>query len=253
MLNFYRFNHFRKYPSILHAVSQKSSELPYEFSLALHTGENTQDIIKNRHILAKELNSKTPLDYIIAQQTHGSHIENITNKETRGWQSEKNTIKDCDALITNIKGLALCILTADCVPILLYDKKQKAIAAIHAGWKGTKSRIVTKTIQKMQMHYASNPKDIIVGIGPSIGACCYEVDKNVAKYFFDIPKSIKPLKEKYLLDLALANKEQLLHAGILETNIEMSHICTACKVERFFSYRQEKKCTGRFMSIIALT
>ena len=100
--------------------------------------------------------------------------------------------------------------------------------------------------------YNSDPKDIIAGVAPAIGRCCYEVGKDVAKYFFNEPRSFDVLGEKYMLDLPFINKKQLLNAGVLEEHIEMSAVCTACEVERFFSYRKEQGCTGRFMSMIGL-
>ena len=252
MLDFYRFGHFKKYPSLLHAVTTKSSDHPYAFSLALHTGEEHNQIIANRNNLSKIFNTDTELYYIVANQTHSDHIKVIRKQENKGWESIQDAIEDCDALITNIEGVVLSILTADCVPVLLYDKKSKIVAAIHAGWKGTKANIVGKTIEKMINIFDSDPKDIVAGIAPSIGSCCYEVGEDVAKHFFDSPDAFKKQGEKYMLDLPYLNQQQLLDAEVKIDNIEMSHTCTACEVERFFSYRKEQGCSGRFMSVIGL-
>lgn len=252
MLDFFTFKHFKRYPSLLHAVTTKSNDFPYTFSLALHTGEDIEHIVANRKRLSNLLNSDEALHYIVANQTHSDHIKIITQKETKGWQSLEDAIEDCDALVTNVKGVVLNILTADCVPILLYDKEKKVIAAIHAGWKGTHMHIASKTVRKMADIYGCNPKDIIAGIAPSIGRCCYEVGEDVAQYFFDTPEGFTSKDEKYMLDLPFVNKQQLLVAGLKEENIEMSHICTACDVERFFSYRKEQGCSGRFMSMIGI-
>jgi YfiH family protein len=233
-------------------VTTKSNDLPYTFSLALHTGEDAENIVANRNKLSNLLNSREPLHYIVANQTHSDNIKIITNKETKGWESLENAVEDCDALITDVKGVVLNILTADCVPILLYDKQKEVVAAVHAGWKGTKAKIVAKTVNKMKEVYGCDPKEIIAGVAPSIGRCCYEVDADVAQHFFDIPEGFTPVGEKYMLDLPFINKEQLLHAGIKEKNIEMSYTCTACEVERFFSYRKEQGCSGRFMSMIGI-
>jgi len=146
----------------------------------------------------------------------------------------------------------LTILTADCVPILLLDPVKNVVAAVHAGWKGTQQEIVLKTVEKMKETFNCNPKNILAGIAPSIGKCCYEVDWNVAQYFEKIEHAYSQKNEKYLLDLPLINKTQLLQSGLLETNIEMSHICTACEVVSYFSYRKEGGCSGRFMSMIGL-
>jgi YfiH family protein len=252
MIDIFTFTHFKESPSLLHAVTTKSNELPYAFSLALHTGENATNIINNRSKLSNILDSNEDLHYVVANQTHSDNIKIITQKETRGWESMIDAIEDTDALITNVKGLILNILTADCVPILLYDKQKEVVAAVHAGWKGTKAQIVSKTVDKMREVYGCDPKDIIAGVAPSIGRCCYEVGKDVAVHFFDTPEGFTSIGEKYMLDLPLINKQQLLKAGLEETNIEMSHICTACEVERFFSYRKEEGCSGRFMSMIGI-
>ena len=252
MLDFYRFKHFQNYPHLMHVVSTKSSTLPYSFSLALHTGENKKTIITNRKNLANQLQTDEKLYFIVANQTHGDNVQHITSEQTKGWESINDAIKACDALITNVPHVVLSILTADCVPVLLYDKKNHAIAAIHAGWKGTKAEIAKKTIKKMQEVFDSNPHDIIAGVAPSIGRCCYEVGEDVAKHFFDIPQSFTQIKNKYMLDLPYINKRQLLQVGLQEHHIEMSNICTACNTKRFFSYRREKGCSGRFMSMIAL-
>jgi len=252
MLEFFTFTHFKSSPSLLHAVTTKSNDLPYAFSLALHTGEDPEKIIANRNRLSKLLQDSEALHYIVADQTHSDNIRCITHKETKGWESLSDAIEACDALITDVKGVVLTILTADCVPVLLYDKQKEVVAAVHAGWKGTKARIAYKTVQKMREVYGCDPKDIIAGVAPSIGRCCYEVGENVAAHFSNIPEGFTPVGNKFMLDLPLINQQQLLDAGLQEENIEMSHVCTACNVEQFFSYRKEQGCSGRFMSMIGM-
>lgn len=252
MLEFYKFEHFKQHRLLLHYITQKSKAFAYDFSLALHTGQTTEKILQNRKILEQTLDTKTTLHYILANQTHGDTIEIIDKKETKGWYHEKDAIKSCDALITDKTDTMLCILTADCVPVLLYDKKKHIIAAIHAGWKGTKAQIVKKTMNKMQEAFQCDSKDILAGIAPSIGKCCYEVGEEVAQHFFDIEHSYTKVANKYMLDLPYINKMQLLDAGVTHRHIEMSNICTACHTEHYFSYRKEKGCSGRFMSMIAL-
>ncbi len=252
MLDFFTFTHFKRSPSLLHAVTTKSHDLPYAFSLALHTGEDAASIVSNRNRLSELLQSSESLHYIAADQTHSDNIKLITQKETKGWESLSDAIEACDALITDVKGVVLTILTADCVPILLYDREKEVVAAVHAGWKGTKARIAYKTVQKMKETYGCDPKDIVAGVAPSIGRCCYEVGAEVATHFSNIPEGFTPVGEKYMLDLPLINKQQLLATGLQDENIEMSRVCTACNVERFFSYRKEQGCSGRFMSMIGM-
>ncbi len=252
MVDFYRFKQFENYLGCIHAVTTKGPLEPYIFSLALHTGEDKTSIINNRKKVSSSLGKIDNLHFIVANQTHSDHINVITKKETKGWKGLDDAVIDCDALITNQKGVMLTILTADCVPVLLYDKEKEVVAAIHAGWKGTEAKIVSKTVERMIKVFDSDPKDIIAGVAPAIGRCCYEVGEDVAKHFFYEPRSIDVRGEKYMLDLPFINKKQLLDSGLLETHIEMSGVCTACEVERFFSYRKEQGCSGRFMSMIGL-
>jgi YfiH family protein len=183
-----------------------------------------------------------------------------------------------DASITNRPGLLLSVQTADCVPILLVDPKNRAIAAIHAGWRGTLARIVVKAIGQMQMQFKTNPSDLLAAIGPSIGGCCYEVGTEVATQFlsqfaeapewFDefrtgdepnpvqwlnmMPPGHQPPPKNVLLDLRKANRAQLLGAGLRATNIFVSDVCTACRRDLLFSYRKEPAQSGRLLSVIGI-
>jgi len=252
VLDLYRFSILEKQRRLLHAVTMKSKLFPYQFSLALHTGENPNDIVRNREYLSRVYFNHTPLHFIVANQTHSDHIKHITQAQTKGWEDLETEIEDCDAIITNIPNVILTILTADCVPILLYDDNKQVIAAVHAGWKGTQKQILYKTVKEMSQTYGCQTEDIMAGIGPSIGKCCYEVNNDVAKHFTHISHSYTQDNHKYMLDLPYINKQQLLDAGLKSNNIGMSHICTSCDVEHFFSYRQEKGCSGRFMSMIGM-
>ena len=245
----YIFNILSKESSCIHLVTTKNSKYPLEFSLALHTNQNPKDILYNR----KTIQDIFPnMHFVVANQTHSSNISIVSKKRDIGWESESEAIRDCDALITNQKGIMLTILTADCVPILLFDTKLKVASAIHAGWRGTKEEIAIKSIKKMRDEFGSNPKDIIAGIAPSIGRCCYEVDWGVAQHFTKYKDSFDKVGDKYMLDLPLINYQQLLMSGLTKDNIELSSICTSCRVDSFFSYRRENGCSGRFMSMIGI-
>lgn len=183
-----------------------------------------------------------------------------------------------DASVTNQPGLLLGVQTADCVPILLVDPRKRAVAAVHAGWRGTLQRIVTKTIGKMQMEFATKPADLLAALGPAIGVCCYEVGtevssaylaqfRNAAEWFDELrtgdePNSLQwlsmmppghqlPPKNVYL-DLRKANRAQLLAAGLSEKNIFVSDLCTACRRDLFFNYRKEGAQSGRLLSVIGI-
>ncbi len=245
----FQFKTLAQYPQIVHQVTQKDPSLPFAGSLALHTQEHPPAILGNR----AKLEAQYPtMHFVVANQTHSANVQVVQSDQSYGWQNPSDAIKDCDALLTNQKGVMLTILTADCVPILLFDPIHLVIGAVHAGWRGTQEQIVRKSIEKMQEVFGSDPKDIIAGIAPAIGRCCYEVNKEVAKHFFDDPHAMDQQGEKYMLDLPYINSQQLLQAGVNKKNIERSNICTACEVENYFSYRKEHGCSGRFMSMIGL-
>lgn len=146
--------------------------------------------------------------------------------------------------MTNRPLLAISVRTADCYPILLADAKNRAVAAVHAGWRGTAAQIVRKTLQKMTTEFGTSPGDVYAAIGPGIGVCCYEVGEEVARKFgYDA---------KTHLDLASENRNQLESAGVPPGNIEALGVCTFCDAERFFSYRRDKENPGRMTSFIQI-
>lgn len=252
MVNSFTFEKLETSSVCKHAVSMKDSSEAYTFSMALHTGEEEKKVVENRMKFVSVLGWDEKMHFVTAKQTHSTHIRIIETNMNLGWETFDSAVEDCDALITNQKNLALCIVTADCVPILLCDTKQRVIAAVHAGWKGTKEELVLKTVEKMIRYFHCDPQDIIAGIAPAIGRCCYEVGKDVAQHFYHLSHTYDKNSDKYMLDLPLINREQLLSAGLKNKNIEMSGICTSCDVEHFFSYRKEQGCAGRFMSMISL-
>jgi len=242
---------FAPFTNLIHAVTTKSNQMPLYGSLALHTGEPHNQIINNRQKIVETLKWDNTYHFVTAQQTHSDRIAVIQTSKSIGWSDYKGAIEQCDGLITNQKGVILTILTADCVPLLLFDPRNQVIGALHAGWRGTQSQIASKTVAKMTQHYGTQPKDLIAYIGPSIKRCCYEVDKTVMQHFQQTNAYDKK-GDKYMLDLPHINFSQLLESNLQSRNIETSPHCTACDTELFFSYRKEKGCSGRFMSMIGL-
>lgn len=163
--------------------------------------------------------------------------------------------KIADAVITNRKGILIGVQVADCVPILLYDRKRYIIGAVHAGWRGTAAGILKNTIKAMMDRFFSSPRDILVAFGPSIRWCCYGVgyevidaiEKSTGKGEYYMNRG-----DKYYLDLQTANKYQLLSIGIPTENIGLSDECTFCHPEKYFSYRFAKGTTGRQYGLIGL-
>lgn len=170
-------------------------------------------------------------------------------------------LEAADGVITNLKGVALIIATADCQPIMLYDSKNEVIANVHSGWKGTLNKILEKTINKMVNMFESKPEDIVVCIGPSILKCCFEVDEEVVRDFknnfddidgFITLGNVKMGKQKYYIDTIGINKKELSKLGILEQNIFISDICTKCNSDIYYSYRAHGVSSGRNVSLIAM-
>ena len=185
------------------------------------------------------------------RQVHGTEVlifDDNTNKALTLPQPY-------DAVITHKKRVALGISTADCLPILMIDKSKKVIAAIHAGWRGIWRRVIERTVAEMQKVFKSSPPDILVGIGPGIGPCCYEVKEDVVSLFQNshdtAHRFIQVREGRTYLDLNHAARLELTKAGIPPENIEAIPLCTACRADLFFSFRRDKK-PGRQMNLIML-
>ena len=214
-----------------------------------YTGTQESKIYTNRKHLASLIGVE-PEKLVFPLQTHTSNVIAVDNLPAE--------VPDgTDALITEKQDVCLCIQTADCVPVLLYDPVRKVIAAIHAGWRGTVGLIITKTIAKMVEQYGTSAADILAAIGPSIGPEVYQVGEEVAKAGQeDIPNpelSIRSISAgKYLFNLWEANKQLLLASGVEESNIEISGHCTFSLSDKYFSARREGIDTGRMVSGIML-
>ena len=148
-----------------------------------------------------------------------------------------------DALVTARAGVAVSVRTADCYPLLLADHRNRALAAVHAGWRGTAAHIVLRTLEEMHRLYGTQAADVYAAIGPGIGECCYEVGAEVARQF--------DLAEAGRIDLAAMNRRQLLDAGLAEARIDVLGGCTKCDAHLFHSYRRDQLAAGRMVSFIA--
>lgn len=163
------------------------------------------------------------------------------------------TLGEGDALISAVPGLALSIRTADCLPILIADQRNTAVAAVHAGWRGVVREILARTVEAMGREFGARPKDLVVVIGPGIGPCCFEVGPEVACQFMSIfPDRQEDLAGRAKLDLRKALLRQMGQIGIPEGQIGLSEECTKCCSELFHSYRREREAAGRMSSLIGI-
>lgn len=245
-----KFKNLSKFaPEVIHFISVKESDhnknISEKGNLSLSNAEKKNDVIENRKLLAKEIG--IPFESLVfAKQTHSNKIT-IVNKGDcgKGLFEYDSAVDDTDALITKQGNVCVVVLVADCVPVLLFDKRKKIIAAIHAGWKGLSQKIISKTIQRMNKEFGSIAADIIAGIGPSIGNCHFEVQYDVFGQFKEaFGKNNKALIRrdgKLFINLWEINKQQLLKEGVIKQNIEVVGNCTVCENDKFFSARKGDK------------
>jgi hypothetical protein len=156
-----------------------------------------------------------------------------------------------DALITNETGKRIGIRTADCVPLLVADPETRAVAAIHAGWRGTVSAIAQKTVERLAHQFGSNPESLHVAIGPAIRGCCYEVGPEVVRQLAPLFPEWKDRENRRKVDLVEANRRILISAGVPDRQIHDCGHCTYCEHDRFFSYRRDPNDPGRMVASIA--
>jgi len=204
---------------------------------------------KNRKRVLDELFG-TVVTFVSAEQVHGGEVNVVTD-------TRNHRIADVDGLIyTHTPGerVVLGVFVADCVPILLVDPKERIVASVHAGWRGTLDGVTTRAVTAMKMR-GSQPEDILVSIGPHIGMCCYDVPEDRAKKFlflFSADSSVASVREgRWYLDLGFANLRQLQDCGILKEHIDAPPTCTACQRDEFFSYRKDSSATfGEMLGLI---
>lgn len=194
---------------------------------------------------------------------HGDRVVAIPSAEAADVRAQAvlpdtvRLIPDCDGLITDQPGVALVTTAADCVPVFLYDPVRRAIAAVHAGWRGTVKGIGARAVAAMVERYGCRPADLVGAVGPSIGPCCYEVDDQVAEpvraYYGEAAQGLLSptgAPGKYHLNLWEANRYDLLRAGV--GSVTISGECTSCGVHRLFSHRAEHGAAGRGAGVIML-
>ncbi len=249
----FQFEHLSHQPNLRHGVFARLggvSETPYaSLNAGLHVGDDPAAVLENRARIARAMGSDPSL-ITGMQQVHGVQIGLIGPEEVgRGAQSWERSIPDTDALVTNQHGALLMVLVADCMALVLYDPVRRAVGVAHGGWRGTLGRIGQLTAERMRQEFGTDPADLLAGISPSIGPCCYQVSEELAGRFRrEFPRAERLLLGDHL-DLRQAMVTQLLEAGLRREAIETSDLCTACNTDLFYSYRKEGT-TGR-IAIVA--
>jgi YfiH family protein len=248
-------------------------ENPGELNLGETPADAAENVAANRLAFIHAIAPENPHTLLVPmRQIHSTVIHRV--------EAEDGPFCG-DGMLTATPGLMLAIQTADCIPVLVADRRTRAVAAFHAGWRGTLKRIVQNGVGRMRAEFGSRPQDLVAAIGPGIGSCCYAVGEEIRSQFesqfsyapalFSEVYDSDPVKEKYPLlfmtarapghsnigpslhlDLPGANRRQLLDAGVAPGDIHISRACTACQVDRYFSYRAERGFCGRMMSVIGV-
>jgi polyphenol oxidase len=249
---------------------------PGELNLGFMPAEDRETVTRNRRLLVEAVTGDRATPLITLRQIHSSVLVVGTLRDAcreSPWRG--------DGLMTAEPGILLSVQTADCIPVLVADRKRRVVAAFHAGWRGTIKRIVESGVGRMRLEFGSRPEDLIAAIGPGVGACCYAVGDEVLSSFesqftyagelFHEVNDTDPVRTKYPMlfltqrapghsnigpslhvDLVEANRRQLLDAGLSPKSIQVTGGCTSCHRELFFSHRASQGRAGRMMSVIGI-
>lgn len=254
-LTVWEFSNISEYKEVSHYISGRRGGVSKgdlgELNLSFKVNDEKANVVENRKRLAEAMGVISE-KILFPSQTHSTNIKVIESNT-----SDKD-LEDTDAILTAEKGLLISVMSADCVPILLYDFKERVIGAVHAGWRGSVGRILSKTISAMEKNFGTKAENLIAGIGPSICQEVYEVGEEV---IVGVRKSLgeqpgillnKGREDKAFLNLWEINKRQLLEAGVRESSIETAGICTYKNDTTFFSARKSGNKAGRFAAGIML-
>lgn len=283
---------WERYPWLLHAFSSRAGGVsdgygPGSLNLGWTKTDDPNNVAENRRRFVRAIAGQGAARLVTLRQTHTGVVRVVEEGESPLETGEGKAVLRGDAVMTDVPGMLLGVQVADCVPVLVADPKRKAVAAFHAGWRGTLKRIVERGIGRMRLRYGSRPEELLAVVGPSIGACCYSVGEEVKHEFesqfaywkelFSEVYDSDPVKEKYPLlfltarapghsnigpqihlDLWEANRRQLLDAGLKEKKISVLGECTACtRVKggalKYFSHRGESGFAGRMIAAIGVT
>jgi YfiH family protein len=242
-LDLFTFRLLADVPGVVHAVSSRAGGVSSARCASLnvsHTvGDAPENVEENLTRLAHACGTERER-FFSPYQVHGRAVTMV--------DAETPPRPRCDVLVTESTDRALLLRYADCTPVLLADTRTPVVAAVHAGWRGSAVRAAGAAVEAL-VERGSRPEDLVAGIGPAIGACCYEVGQDVVDAFADRPALFQDGK----LDLWEANRQALLEAGVPAAQIEVAGICTQCESDRFFSHRANGgEPAGRFAAVIRL-
>jgi hypothetical protein len=208
-----------------------------------------EEIHRQRQSFCDCLHVNAP-SLLLLQQVHGNRI--FTAREPLSHLAPG----EYDGAVTDSAEIALSVVTADCLPILIYEQNKKIIGAVHAGWKGTAAGILSNALAVIKQDFGGSPQDCMVLMGPALRPCCFEIQRDVLEILQERmsfwPQVINTIQNRFYFDLQLANVFQAREMGVPQGNIRTIDLCTRCKPEWFHSYRRDKSQAGRMISVISL-
>lgn len=249
-----QFSSFQKLEWLRHGFTTKSFHDGTEWNVHPRQAD-LKALEKARGALAQEMDL-SPASLVLSQQVHADRIQLVPSNRNHTAVLPVEYL-ETDGLITKEPNVGLVTFYADCVPLFFVDLKNKTIGLSHAGWKGTLLEIGVKTIAEMKNHFQSDPRDLLFGVGPSIGPCCFEVGLDVAQTMLHVhPWWDAFMREtnnhKVLVDLWKIHKEQFLRAGGLEENCTLAQECTKCLNDTYYSYRRDGEKAGRMAAFLSI-
>jgi YfiH family protein len=245
-LELYRFDNLSRVPGVVHAVTTRAGGVSEgrceSLNVSYSVGDAPENVDENLRRVASFVGASRD-DLFSAYQVHGREVTLVEDEADVPGRPR------CDVLITRSTSKTLMLRYADCTPVLLADTRRPAIGVVHAGWRGSAVRAAQAAVSAMTEAFGSDPADLVAGIGPAIGPCCYTVGSDVVMAFGDRPELFSDGR----LDLWEANRQALLEAGVPPEHVEVAGVCTQCQAERFFSHRANQgKPAGRFAAVIRL-
>jgi YfiH family protein len=261
-LQYFTFDIFDQHKSVTCVITTRiggTSSGPFaSLNLGARSGDDPSAVRDNRAQLSMLTNGFPDL-LTFGRQVHGSDVAVVTGSTIgSGATDADSALPDTDAMVTDMPDVPLVVLVADCCSVSLYDPAKNAVGVAHAGWRGTVAGIAAAAVNKMVDQFQSRPEDLLVGIGPSIGRCCYEVGSEVCDRFSvsfpDLADRVfdRPGDRNARFDLQEANRLILSSVGVDDDRIEVAGLCTSCRTDLFYSHRAEDGNTGRFGALIML-
>lgn len=228
---------------VLSAISTRNggvSPEPYGMNLSFRVGDAEDNVRNNREVFFGALGIGLH-ELAIPDQVHGSTVV---------FARQAGAYPGTDGLVTTVARVFLCVTVADCVPLLMIDPVAHAVAAVHAGWRGTVAGIAAAAVERLREECAAVPDRIVAYLGPSAGICCYEVSEDLASRFDN--RFVRRDDSRISVDLKMANRHQLIESGLRPEHIETSPHCTISEPALFHSYRRDRDRSGRLMAVIGL-